>query len=128
MPPAANPSRDQEPAPGEAWGRTGGVVLLVEDEQSIGNLVRSYLQKDGYRVVWVRSGEEALIELARHAVRIVLLDIGLPGMDGFEVCRKMRARSTVPIATRSPIASPGSRSAPTTTSRSRSRRGSSWRG
>jgi DNA-binding response OmpR family regulator len=97
MPPAANPSRDQEPAPGEAWGRTGGVVLLVEDEQSIGNLVRSYLQKDGYRVVWVRSGEEALIELARHAVRIVLLDIGLPGMDGFEVCRKMRARSTVPI-------------------------------
>jgi DNA-binding response OmpR family regulator len=97
MPPAASPSRDQEPAPGEAWGRTGGVVLLVEDEHSIGNLVRSYLQKDGYRVVWVRSGEEALIELARHAVRIVLLDIGLPGMDGFEVCRKMRARSSVPI-------------------------------
>ncbi len=97
MPPATSPSHDQEPAPGEAWGRTGGVVLLVEDEHSIGNLVRSYLQKDGYRVVWVRSGEEALIELARHAVRIVLLDIGLPGMDGFEVCRKMRARSSVPI-------------------------------
>jgi len=97
MPPAANPSREHDPAPGEAWGRTGGVVLLVEDEHSIGNLVRSYLQKDGYRVVWVRSGEEALIELARHAVRIVLLDIGLPGMDGFEVCRKMRARSSVPI-------------------------------
>ena len=97
MPPAANPSHEHDPAPGEAWGRTGGVVLLVEDEHSIGNLVRSYLQKDGYRVVWVRSGEEALIELARHAVRIVLLDIGLPGMDGFEVCRKMRARSSVPI-------------------------------
>ena len=91
MPPAANPSRNEPPS-GEAWGRTGGAVLLVEDEHSIGNLVRSYLQKDGYRVVWVRSGEEALIELARHAVRIVLLDIGLPGMDGFEVCRKMRAR------------------------------------
>jgi DNA-binding response OmpR family regulator len=97
MQPAADATRNQEPSPGEAWGRTGGVVLLVEDEHSIGSLVRSYLQRDGYRVVWVRSGEEALIELARHAVRIVVLDIGLPGMDGFEVCRKMRARSSVPI-------------------------------
>ena len=75
----------------------GGTVLLVEDEHSIGSLVRSYLQRDGYRVVWVRSGEEALVELARHAVRIVVLDIGLPAMDGFEVCRRMRARSRVPI-------------------------------
>ena len=86
---AANLSRN-ETGFAEAWGRTGGVVLLVEDEHSIGALIRSYLQKDGYRVVWVRSGEEALVELARHAVRIVVLDIGLPGMDGFEVCRKMR--------------------------------------
>jgi DNA-binding response OmpR family regulator len=47
--------------------------------------------------VWVRSGEEALVELARHSVRIVVLDIGLPGMDGFEVCRAIRSRSSVPI-------------------------------
>ena len=45
----------------------------------------------------MRSGEEALVELDRHPVRIVILDIGLPGMDGFEVCRAMRARSRVPI-------------------------------
>jgi DNA-binding response OmpR family regulator len=45
----------------------------------------------------VRSGEEALVELERHPVRLVLLDIGLPGMDGFEVCRAMRSRSQVPI-------------------------------
>ncbi|HLX21417.1 MAG TPA: response regulator transcription factor [Gaiellaceae bacterium] len=72
-------------------------VLLVEDEPSVGELVRSYLSRDGYRVIWVRSGEEALAELDRHPIRMVILDIGLPGMDGFDVCRDMRARSQVPI-------------------------------
>jgi PleD family two-component response regulator len=42
---------------------TGGTVLLVEDEESIGSLVRTYLERDGYRVVWVRTGEEALAEV-----------------------------------------------------------------
>jgi two-component system response regulator ResD len=74
-----------------------GTVLLVEDEPSVGELVRGYLMRNGYRVVWVRSGEEALVELDRHRVRIVLLDIGLPGKDGFDVCREMRTRSNVPI-------------------------------
>ncbi len=74
-----------------------GTVLLVEDEPSVGELVRGYLMRDGYRVVWVRSGEDALVELERHRVRIVLLDIGLPGIDGFDVCRQIRARSSVPI-------------------------------
>jgi DNA-binding response OmpR family regulator len=75
----------------------GGGVLLVEDEESIGALVRTYLGRDGYRVVWVRTGEEALAELARHPIRIVVLDIALPGIDGLEVCRRIRARSSVPI-------------------------------
>jgi two-component system, OmpR family, response regulator RegX3 len=74
-----------------------GTILLVEDEPSVGELVRGYLQRDGYRVVWVRSGEDALVELDRHPVRLVVLDIGLPGMDGFDVCRAMRTRSSVPI-------------------------------
>jgi DNA-binding response OmpR family regulator len=74
-----------------------GTVLLVEDEPSVGELVRSYLARDGYRVLWVRSGEEALVELGRHRIRIVLLDIGLPGMDGLDVCREIRGRSAVPI-------------------------------
>jgi two-component system response regulator ResD len=74
-----------------------GTVLLVEDEPSVGELVRGYLMRDGYRVVWVRSGEEAIVEIDRHRVRIVILDIGLPGMDGFDVCRELRARSNVPI-------------------------------
>lgn len=78
-------------------GQAGGTVLLVEDEESIGSLVRTYLARDGYRVVWVRTGEEALMEFTRHPVRLVVLDIGLPGMDGFEVCRRLRAQSAVPI-------------------------------
>jgi DNA-binding response OmpR family regulator len=74
-----------------------GTILLVEDEPSVGELVRGYLQRDGYRVLWVRSGEDALVELERHQIRMVILDIGLPGMDGFDVCRAMRVRSSVPI-------------------------------
>jgi DNA-binding response OmpR family regulator len=74
-----------------------GTVLLVEDEPSVVELVRGYLTRDGYRVIWVRSGDEALVELDRHPVRLVLLDIGLPGRDGFDVCRDIRARSQVPI-------------------------------
>jgi DNA-binding response OmpR family regulator len=75
----------------------GLTLLLVEDEYSIGTLVRSYLEGTGYRVVWVRTGEEALTELARHGIRLVVLDIGLPGIDGFDVCRRIRERSSVPI-------------------------------
>ena len=77
--------------------RQAGTVLLVEDEHSIGSMTRSYLERNGYRVVWVRSGEEALAEIERHPIRLVVLDIRLPGMDGFDVARRLRTRSDVPI-------------------------------
>jgi len=76
---------------------SAGTVLLVEDEHSIGSLVRAYLEKERYRIIWVHTGEEALAELTRHAIRIVVLDVGLPGLDGFDVCREVRRRSQVPI-------------------------------
>lgn len=72
-------------------------LLLVEDEESIGSLVRAYLEQNGYRVAWVRSGEEALATLEQVRPSLVVLDIGLPGQDGFDVCRGIRARSSVPI-------------------------------
>ncbi len=79
-------------------GATGSVLLLVEDDDAIGRLVKQYLeQQDGWRVLWLRTGEEAVGELRRHPVRLVVLDIGLPGIDGFEVCRQLRARSRVPV-------------------------------
>jgi DNA-binding response OmpR family regulator len=78
-------------------GSPGPQLLLVEDEESIGSLVRAYLEQSGYRVAWVRSGEEALSNLDQLAPRLVILDIGLPGADGFDVCRDIRTRSAVPI-------------------------------
>jgi DNA-binding response OmpR family regulator len=79
--------------------RTAGPaqLLLVEDDESIGSLVSAYLEQTGYRVAWVRSGEDALATLEQLRPSLVILDIGLPGRDGFDVCRDMRARSSVPI-------------------------------
>ena len=73
--------------------------MIVEDEANIGALVRTYLQREGYQVVWVRSGEEALTELRRHPIRLVVLDIGLPGIDGFEVCRRIGGQVPVIMLT-----------------------------
>jgi DNA-binding response OmpR family regulator len=76
---------------------TGGTILLVEDEPSIASLVRAYLERDSYKVIWASNGADALAALDRHQIRIVILDIGLPDIDGFEVCRRIRKRSQVPI-------------------------------
>jgi DNA-binding response OmpR family regulator len=70
-------------------------ILLVEDEGNIASIVRAYLEREGFDVLWVRSGEEALAELTRHPLALMVLDIGLPGIDGFEVCR--RAGGRIPI-------------------------------
>jgi DNA-binding response OmpR family regulator len=70
-------------------------ILLVEDEANIASIVRAYLEREGFGVLWVRSGEEALAELRRHPLALMVLDIGLPGIDGFEVCR--RAGGHIPI-------------------------------
>jgi DNA-binding response OmpR family regulator len=74
-----------------------GTALVVEDEDSIATLVRSYLERDGFTIVRARSGEEALKELERNPVRVVVLDIGLPDIDGFDVCSRIRAHSRVPV-------------------------------
>jgi DNA-binding response OmpR family regulator len=74
-------------------------VMVVEDEPNIGALVRTYLERAGYHALWVRSGEEALAELRRHPIRLVVLDIGLPGMDGFEVCRRIAGEVPVIMLT-----------------------------
>jgi two-component system, OmpR family, alkaline phosphatase synthesis response regulator PhoP len=74
-----------------------GSVLLVEDEENLASLVQAYLEREGFRVVSVGSGSEALSALARQPVRLVVLDLNLPDVDGLEVCRQIRASSSVPI-------------------------------
>ena len=82
----------------ETGRAAGGVRPLAGAAESVGGRVKAYLeQEDGWRVGWLKAGEEAVAGLRRHPVRLVVLDIGLPGIDGFEVCRQMRAQSKVPI-------------------------------
>src|SRR5262245_20490073 len=75
----------------------GATILLVDDEESIQKLLTYPLERDGYRVVQARDGEEALDRFREEKVDLVLLDLALPKVDGLEVCRRMRAESAVPI-------------------------------
>jgi DNA-binding response OmpR family regulator len=72
-------------------------ILLVEDEESVSKLLTYPLESDGYRVVHAADGEEALERFSENDVDLVVLDIMLPKLDGLEVCRRLRARSAVPI-------------------------------
>jgi DNA-binding response OmpR family regulator len=74
-----------------------GSVLLVEDEENLASLVRAYLEQEGYRVIPAVTGAEALRAIEAEPVRIVVLDLNLPDMDGLEVCRQIRTRSSVPV-------------------------------
>jgi DNA-binding response OmpR family regulator len=72
-------------------------ILLVDDEDSIQTLLTYPLERDGYRVVQARDGEEALRLFHEQEIDLVVLDLMLPRVDGLEVCRRMRSESTVPI-------------------------------
>jgi DNA-binding response OmpR family regulator len=72
-------------------------ILLVDDEQSLQKLLSFPLRKDGYEVVAALDGLEALERLRDDDIDLVVLDLMLPGVDGFEVCRRVRAKSSVPI-------------------------------
>jgi DNA-binding response OmpR family regulator len=72
-------------------------ILLVDDEDSVQKLLTYPLERDGFRVVSARDGEEALRLFAEEPVDLVVLDIMLPKLDGLEVCKRLRAESSVPI-------------------------------
>ena len=72
-------------------------VLVVDDETSVREVLGQYLQLDGYVVIPAADGIEALKQAERQPPDLVILDLMLPGMDGLEVCRRLRARSAVPI-------------------------------
>ncbi|WP_210491539.1 response regulator transcription factor [Patulibacter sp. SYSU D01012] len=72
-------------------------ILVVDDEESIRTLLAFPLRRDGHEVVTVEDGTQALDQFERVRPDLVLLDVMLPGADGFEICRQIRTRSTVPI-------------------------------
>jgi DNA-binding response OmpR family regulator len=72
-------------------------ILLVDDEQAIQTLLSYPLQKDGYEVVQATDGRQALARFEEGPFDLVVLDVMMPLLDGLEVCRRMRARSNVPI-------------------------------
>jgi two-component system, OmpR family, response regulator len=72
-------------------------ILLVDDEQSIQTLLSYPLRRDGYEVVQVTDGRQALDRFDEEAFDLVVLDLMLPKVDGLEVCRQLRGRSSVPI-------------------------------
>jgi DNA-binding response OmpR family regulator len=77
--------------------RKAARILLVDDEQSVQTLLAYPLRKDGYDVTSALDGREALDRFAEQRFDLVVLDIALPRLDGIEVCRRLRARSQVPI-------------------------------
>jgi DNA-binding response OmpR family regulator len=72
-------------------------ILVVDDEQPVQQLLDRTLRSEGYDVVPALDGEQALDEFRKQAFDLVMLDVMLPKLDGFEVCRRVRAESSVPI-------------------------------
>ena len=72
-------------------------ILLVEDQQELNTLMCTFLEKAGYQVKGVCTGEEALQFFKENKAKLVILDVMLPGMDGFAVCSAIREQSSVPI-------------------------------
>jgi len=72
-------------------------ILLVEDEPSIADNIVYALKTEGFAPTWCQTGEEGLEAFAKQAFALVILDVGLPDMNGFELCKKLRAKSVVPI-------------------------------
>ena len=74
-----------------------GTILVVDDEPNIADLVELYLRRDGFRVLKAATGEEGVRAVGDHRPRLVVLDVGLPDIDGLEVCRRLRQTSSIPV-------------------------------
>ncbi|MFI7677577.1 response regulator transcription factor [Actinophytocola sp. NPDC049390] len=76
---------------------TQSTVLVVDDDLTVRDVVRRYLELAGHRVALSDNGEDALAWIAEHDPDLVVLDLMLPGIDGLEVCRRLRQTSAVPV-------------------------------
>jgi len=75
----------------------GHLILIVEDEPQIRHFLRTTLTAEGYRVIEAETGQRGVIEAATHKPDLVMVDLGLPDLDGVEVVKRIRAWSTLPI-------------------------------
>jgi two-component system response regulator VicR len=78
-------------------GRMAGTIMIVEDEPAVARGVQVALEREGYTTAIVGTGEEAVARFADIAPDLVLLDVRLPGIDGFEVCRQLRRETRAPV-------------------------------
>src|SRR5260370_24889955 len=74
-----------------------GTIVVVDDEPNIAELVDLYLAREGFRVLKTGTGEAGLRAVKDHRPRLVVLDVGLPDIDGLEVCKRLRATSQIPV-------------------------------
>jgi DNA-binding response OmpR family regulator len=74
-----------------------GTIVVVDDEPNIADLVDLYLSREGYRVLKAASGAAGLDAVRNHHPRLVVLDVGLPDIDGLEVCKQLRRTSQIPV-------------------------------
>jgi DNA-binding response OmpR family regulator len=81
----------------QAESRTKTRVLIVEDDPNVSEVVVRYLERDGFDVRLIADGRKAVAEALHDLPDIVVLDIMLPGLDGLEVCRRLRAKAPIPI-------------------------------
>lgn len=72
-------------------------ILVIEDEQSIADTVMHSIRREGYTVVWCERGRDGLERLHQGGCDLVVLDVGLPDVSGFEICKAIRAASSVPV-------------------------------
>mgnify|MGYP002566212255 CR=1 FL=1 len=72
-------------------------ILIVDDDNNIAELISLYLTKECFDTRIVNDGEEAMIAFDQYNPNLILLDLMLPGMDGYQVCREIRAKANVPI-------------------------------
>ncbi len=74
-----------------------GTIVVVDDEPNIADLVGMYLEREGYRVLKAPTGDDGLQAFQQHRPRLMILDVGLPDIDGLELCKRIRQTSQVPV-------------------------------
>jgi DNA-binding response OmpR family regulator len=90
----ANQAKQAKAATGAEPGSAERTIVIVEDDPNISDLIDLYLREAGFRVLQAATGERGLQLIDQHRPVLVVLDVGLPDIDGFEVCRRIRARQT----------------------------------